>query len=239
MAWINQRTPTLGGTLAPSLSLALDRQLYRKKIDVGIYSRLRIGLFDERKRLVEEKELDSHSFLFNFMVLLYNMLTNQLAQAKDIDGNAVTPRLQRKTISISYEVEGKTTSYSKTIAGWQAWALKEDDSHGILIGKGTDTVTPYDYKLADQIPNGLGSGRMLYFDCVVKTHEVLGDIAKLDIERRFANFSGETITVTEVGLAVYDVSSGKVILIIRDLIESIEVPDSYTLKVTYTISVRV
>jgi len=239
MAWVNQGTPTLGGTLSPSLSLSLDRQLYRKKIDVGVYSKLRIGLFDERKRLVEEKELDSHSFLFNFIVLLYNMLTNQLAQAKDIDGNAVTPKLQKRTLSFTYVVEEHETRYTKDVAGWQAWALKEDDSHGILIGKGTATVSPYDYRLADKIPHGIGAGKMVYLDCVVKTHEVIGNIAKLDIERRFVNFSGETITVTEVGLAVYDVSSGKVILIIRDLIEPIEVPDSYTLKVTYSIYVQV
>ena len=239
MAWINRGAPTLGGTLAPSLSLVMDSQLYRKKIDVGVYSRLRIGIFDERERLVEEKELDSHSFLFNFIVLLYNMLTNQLAQAKDIDGNVVTPQLLRKYVSKSYTIEYKTTTISKYIAGWQAWALKEDDSHGILIGRGTATVSPYDYRLADKIPHGIGSGKMVYLDCVVKTHEVVGNMAKLDIERRFVNFSGETITVTEVGLAVYDVSSGRVILIIRDLIEPTDVPDSYTMKVTYSIYVQV
>ncbi|MCD6359337.1 MAG: hypothetical protein J7M38_00650 [Armatimonadetes bacterium] len=239
MTWINQRPQALNSSIAPSLSVRLDKPLKKKRIDIGIYSRLRIALLDQTEKLVVEKEHDSHSFLHNFIVMLYNILTNQLAQATNINGSAVTPRLQRKTVTVSYEVEGKTTSYSKTIAGWQAWALKEDDSHGILIGKGTDTVTPYDYKLADQIPNGIGAGKMLYLDCVVKTHEVLGDIARVAIERRFVNASGNTITVTEFGLAVYDVSSGSVIMIIRDLVEPIEVPNEYVLKVTYSLVVQV
>jgi len=239
MTWINQRPQALNSSIAPSLSVRLDKPLKKKRIDIGIYSRLRIALLDQTEKLVVEKEHDSHSFLYNFIVMLYNILTNQLAQAKDINGNAVTPKLQKRTLSFTYVVEEHETSYTKDVAGWQAWALKEDDSHGILIGKGTDTVTPYDYRLADQIPNGIGAGKMLYLDCVVKTHEVLGNIARVSIERRFINASGSTITVTEIGLAVYDVSSGSVILIIRDLVEPIEVPNEYVLKITYSLVVQV
>ena len=67
---------------------------------------------------------------------------------------------------------------------------------------------------------------------------VVGSISSVDIKRSFVNASGGTIRVSEIGLAVYVVATGKNKLIIRDVIEPVDVYDGYTLTVTYTILVR-
>ena len=156
-----------------------------------------------------------------------------------MNGDNITTMLCKVKKTVSYTVEYHETRYERTLAGYQAWALKEDDSHGILVGTGTKTVEADDYALESKVPNGVGSGMMLYLSSDVENVEVVGNEARLVLKRSFINHSGADITINEVGLVVRQFCPEDNILVIRDLIEPITVPNDYTLDVQYTLIISV
>jgi len=196
----------------------------------GISLDIDLALKDENGNIVKKVRTPGNSFLLNFVNMLYAVFT-----AKAF-ANFASERIQTTQ---SYMIEGRQIQYTRELAGIQAWAPKEDDTHGILIGNGTNTVTPNDTWLASQIKNGLGPGQMLYLFSDIDTTTVAGNSAYITLKRSFINHSGNDITITELGLAVWNVSPSAYILIIRDLIPSINVPNNYTLDVQYTISVLI
>jgi hypothetical protein len=121
-------------------------------------------------------------------------------------------------------------------------AADNDDSYGVVVGTGTATVTPTDYKLASQIPHGTGSGQLDY-----DTHTVASSYSSsssyIEISRVFVNRSGSDVVVREVGLMArnYFRDSTAVIndvkfLIARDVLPSpVRVKNLGSLTVRYRI----
>jgi len=213
------------------LSMTIEKQMQKQQVEMkGISMEIDITLKDEKGNIVNQVKAPGNSFLLNFMRMLYAVL-----RATSYGAFAC----ERVKTTESYTIEGQTTQYSRELAGIQAWAIKEDDSHGIVIGTGTKTVAPDDAWLDSQIKNGFSSGQMLYLASDVSNTEIVGSDAHIYLKRSFINHSGSDITVTESGVAVWNVSPSSYQLIIRDLIPPVNVPNDYTLDVQYTISVLI
>jgi len=125
------------------------------------------------------------------------------------------------------------------VRGAIVWALKGDDTHGILIGSGTKAVDYNDYRLDSKIPNGVGSGKMLYLTCTIEPTYVSGNLAFFRISRSFLNASGGDIYVRELGVAAHQADPYTDVLLIRDLMPETKVQDGYTFNASYTIIVEV
>ena len=228
------------GNLGSSVKLAIKDKPQKCEIELhGLKAKILVKVKDEKENIVTEKTYPANSFLLNFMRMLYSVFTASSIKAKDMNGNDIDMHLTEVQVSKSYEIEFRTISRTVNLSGFQAWALKEDDSHGILIGTGTAPVSEDDYKLESQIPSGIGSGKMLYLSSEIKNVQVVGNSAHLELKRTFLNYSGNKITVTEVGLAVRQFSPETNILVIRDLVEATDVPNNYGLDVSYIIEVSV
>ncbi|MFP3265625.1 MAG: hypothetical protein RXO54_07315 [Acidilobus sp.] len=226
---IRQRWTESGIGTDVSMTVSNRMQEYYEELR-GISLDIDIVLKDKDGSVVKRVRTPGNSFLLNFMNMLYAVLTATAFAGFASERIRTTP---------SYNIEGRQIQYTRELAGIQAWAPKEDDTHGILIGNGTSTVTPTDTWLASQIKNGLGPGQMLYLFSEVGTTTVAGTSAYITLKRSFINHSGNDITVTELGVAVWNVNPSAYLLIIRDLIPPVDVPNDYTLDVQYTISVSV
>lgn len=124
-------------------------------------------------------------------------------------------------------------------------------TYGIVVGSGSQTVSPLVDKLAAQIPNGTGSGQLVYQNMSMSGGVTIsGNTTSFTFSRMFTNVSGNTITVTEVGIIAYisgwgmiNVNTGAPIgsdyvLIAYDVpSSSISIPNGASLEVTYTFSV--
>lgn len=217
--------------IGTALAVSIDNRLQGYVDELkGISMEISITLKDEKGNVVKRFRTPGNSFLLNFMKMLYAIM-----RATSYGGFAC----ERIKSTERYTVEYRTIEYTREIAGIHAWAMKEDDTHGILIGNGTKEVSPNDTWLASQIKNGLGPGQMLYLASDVSSTEVSGNEAHIFLKRSFINHSGGDITVTELGVAVWNVNPSANLLIIRDLVLPFNVPNNYTLDVQYTISVSV
>jgi hypothetical protein len=226
---IKQRWAEGGIGADVSMTVSNCMQKYYEELK-GISLDIDLVLKDKDGNVVKKVRTPGNSFLLNFMNMLYAVLTATAF------ANFASERIRTTP---SYTVEGRQIQYTRELAGIQAWAPKEDDTHGVLIGSGTSAVTPNDTWLASQIKNGLGSGQMLYLFSEVDATTVAGTSAYITLRRSFINHSGNDITITELGVVVWNVNPSSYLLIIRDLIPPIDVPNDYTLDVQYTISVSV
>ena len=227
-------------SLGLSTRLNVNYKMQKRQVEIkGLHASIKLTLKDKDEKTVVEKDLPANSFVLNFMRLLYTAMTASTHNVTDTNGSVVTAKLAKIEQHVHYEVEYKETEYDRYIAGYHAWAPKEDDSHGVMVGGGTTTVTEEDYRLEAKIPNGLGSGQMIYLYSRVGETQTVGNEAHLFITRSFINHSGDSIMVREVGVAVMQVSPIANILIIRDLVEETEVPNDYTLDVQYTLEITV
>jgi hypothetical protein len=228
------------GTLGVTPKIEVADKTQKRNIQIkGLHASITITLKDENEKQIKREEYPANSFVLNFMRLLYSVFTASSIIAKNTEGVEVTARMTRIRRTISYTIEHRMTTYDVENAGFQAWAMKEDDSHGILVGSGSVSLTPDDYKLASQIRNGLAYGQLLYLSSEVSQTYTVGNEAHIFIKRSFINHCGVSVYVREIGVAVKQFSPEANILFIRDLITEQEVPNNYTLDVTYTIEVTV
>lgn len=210
-------------------SVSVEDLLEKLRLHYNVASFFRVDLADGGGETVKTLVKPSNSFLLSFMDMLYSLFTAKLYM------DFAYSWLRRTE---SFTIEGRTTSYTRDIAGIQAWALKEDDSHGIIVGTGTAPPTAYDTWLESQVRNGTGAGQMLHMSCDILTRRVVADMSSFDVKRSFVNASGGAIRVSELGLAVHVVRTGRNKLLIRDVIDPLDVPDGWSLTVTYTILVK-
>jgi len=228
------------GNIGSSVKLTIRDKPQKCEVRLhGLKAKILVKVKDENEKVVSEKIYPANSFLLNFMKMLYSVFTASSITAKDTNGNDVSMHFTEVQVSKSYEVEFRKTTRTVNLSGFQAWAIKEDDSHGIQIGTGTTSVSPDDYKLESQIPSGIGSGKMLYLSSEIKNVQVVGNTAHIELKRTFLNYSGHKITVNEVGLAVKQFSPETNILVIRDVVEATEVPNNYGLDISYVIEIAV
>ena len=118
-------------------------------------------------------------------------------------------------------------------------ALKNDDTHGIVVGTGDTAVDIADSKLVTQIAEGTGVGQF--------THQVQGLAATVTISdpncyiepyRNFNNNSGASVTVKETGIYCKGYSAGaRFFCIYRDVPTEVVVPNGGGIYVKYLLNI--
>lgn len=113
-----------------------------------------------------------------------------------------------------------------------------DDLYGIVVGIGVAAESNTDYKLSNQLEEGVAVGKITHGAQTVGTAAIVDVNVDLELKRAFTNNTGSVITVKEVG--VYTRCTGKNVshCIIRDLLV-VEVPDKCSLTVYYTLRTTV
>jgi len=121
---------------------------------------------------------------------------------------------------------------------FDADALINDDTHGIVVGTGSTAVDIANSKLVTKIAAGIGAGQMIQaamlFDATVT---VTATQATFNMWRNFTNNSGGSITVAETGIYVQASQSNWYFCIFRDVPSSIAVPDGGGCYVKYTLEI--
>jgi len=164
-------------------------------------------------RIIETGEYqECHSLLANFLSLL-------AVQFDQANRSAV-------------DVNGSTYSVAPGITNLRADGPNNNDSYGLVVGKGLTSVDINDFKLADQIYHGVVQGYLDYGETGIGVVTISGNSAQLAITRSFYNNGTDAITITEVGLITY--TGGLYFLIARDLPTPIIVPGKATRTITLT-----
>jgi len=189
------------------------------KLHNNIDVRLTITIKDKDGKIIKVHNQKSHSFVANFLDIIGTLFANTTYNVTTTSGNA-----------FGYAV-GETVNLNCGSPG----------ICGIVIGTGTATPTPNDYRLELPIANGTGSGQLVYSNPTFTKPSVSGNTTSMTISQTFQNQSGASITVTEVGMiaAVWSSSiTTQYVLITHDLLSSpITIPNGGVMAITYTISV--
>jgi hypothetical protein len=178
----------------------------------------------------------SKSFLKNFGLVLAGMLKNDGSGSttKTVAVTDVTGASKNVVVEINH---GPATYTMKTMS---MMAGDNDDSYGIIVGSGSDPVSPTDYKLASKISHGTGPGQLDY-----ETHSVVTSYSDtssyVEISRAFVNKTSSDIIVREVGIVAYSYSNYVGIdtkyLIVRDVLPApVKVKPLGSLTVRYRVS---
>jgi len=204
---------------------------------------LQIELIDKEGKVVKRKEIKNvNSFLKNFAVFLRSTFLFVEETAVDVGG---TSRSIYGVILDEKAYYGIGLDFILDFHNFKLDAPDNDASYGTVVGTGTTAPTPTDYTLEAKIPHGTGAGQLDYSAVTVEA-VVVDTKSVIKIIRNFTNLSGATITVSEAGIIVSYLMYGRFagtyytykwkFLIIRDVISpAVDVPDGYTLKVTYSL----
>jgi len=109
--------------------------------------------------------------------------------------------------------------------GWSPTAPQGDASYGIHIGTSDVGVSINDYNLGAQIAHGNGAGQLYHYPTTLLDPAVDGNTVTQKISRGFMNNSGAEITVKEIGLVVKTNYFNLLVMIIRDVITPLPIPD--------------
>jgi hypothetical protein len=201
---------------------------------VQVRATLTFKITDANGTVIKEWTEPAHSLNENFATIIWALWDAAQAEVTDTGGTAI---------------------YIRGASGgaWSVTAPSGNTSYGIVIGSGASagsTPSPSTYKLVAQIPQGTSSGQIEYGAVSLTAVGVSGQTSSFTISRSFTNVSGASLTVTEIGLAVYitgfamtTVSTASAvtsdyILISYDIPSSaISVANGQTLTITYTFSV--
>jgi len=194
------------------------------KLHNNIDIRLTVTVKDKDGKIIKVHKQKSHSFVANFMYILGSFLAD--AQYTWIDITDTGYQFNMGNTQLNELLNANCSSLCKC---------------GIVIGTGTATPTPQDYKLGNQITNGTSSGQMQYNSPSFTTPSVKGNTTSMSITQSFQNQSGSPITVSEVGIQAYITANGPTntyVLLTHDLLSSpITIANLSILQITYTISV--
>ena len=116
-------------------------------------------------------------------------------------------------------------------------------TRGIIVGIGSTAVSISDYALGTECVEGTGADQLNYLAQTYTAPAVSGSECSFTTTRVANNNSGNTVTVTEIGIYVLAVDSGstsRIFLGIRDVLASSQaVPDGGAITVVYTLKVTV
>lgn len=178
---------------------------------------------DKDGKLISFQRHQSKSLLKHFSQALRGMMygaMNLSTESIDDTGNTARnfPALTATTNSL-FDVNSPITN----------------TDYGILIGTGATAVNFDNYTLVTKIAHGNGSGQMMYKASIVEA--VAGAATTtFRIIRTFSNDYSASLTVNEIGLAIYHQSIPCYILIARDLATQAVVAGA-TLTVRYILSI--
>jgi hypothetical protein len=201
---------------------------------IQIKATITFKITDANGTVVKEWTEPAHSLTQNFTLFIYALWASTSAELSDTSGYGLSVN----------GASGGTMAIN---------APSGNNSYGIVVGSGAtagSTPSPSTYKLVAQIPQGTSSGQIEYGAVSLTATSTSGQTTSFTITRSFTNVSGASLSVTEIGLAVYitgfamtNVSTNSAItsdyiLISYDIPSSaISVANGQTLTITYTFSV--
>ena len=231
---------------SPTLSAVADARIITpdKTIDLtgAVGLEIVLELRDKNGNLKERRVEQGHSFLANFIKLLFcsamvhhaPMCDGSVLTLTDTGGTARTGDSDNALLSNS---GGISNRFMRANAGIGV------DTWGILVGTDDGTLLAKDinnYALGAKIAHGTGSGQLSHGDhsIVPVTHDG-ATYSYAGITRTFSNGSGASIGINEFGLATmcnWDSGATRYFLLSRDILgTTVTVPNGETL----TVSVRV
>jgi hypothetical protein len=156
------------------------------------------------------------------------MLCNHAYNVNGVSVNVIDVTNTSRVLIIT-----STAGYYK----FSVFAPDNTSTYGIVVGTGTTTPTNSDYKLETQIAHGTASGQLDYGAHSRTESKVVGSNVDFVISRTFYNGSGASITVKEIG--IYCQSESYYFCLVRDVITPIDVANTQTLTVQYTLRTTV
>jgi len=148
---------------------------------------------------------ESKSFVQNFGKILFAILNGTGGVSTGYSGSVSSATVQKPdgytaTVHGEYYIISAGTEDIEsggTAMGFNARA--GEDTWGILVGSGSDSVSPTQYNLSAKIPHGTDPGK-LYYDTHAITSSYSDTSSYVEIARSFINRSNQPVTVREVGL---------------------------------------
>ena len=200
---------------------------------------------DKDGKVVEVKTGKAHSFLQNFMQILYGMFYAGTGSSPNASGNVV----DLSGNSMEYPIMASAPGNTYLPLGFTITPSSSSAYIGIVVGSGSTTNSPSTYNLASPITNGSGSDQLTYGSQSINAVQCSNSTpysCSFQVTRSFTNNGSSAVTVSEIGLvaetAVTSSSSGNTIdsvLIARDLVGSVTVNPGGSLTVTYVISLSI
>lgn len=145
---------------------------------------------------------ESKSFLQNFCKVLYGMLATTgsadlsylglVSSATVTDTGGYSQTIYVEWYSLAGNVNGGGTPVGMN-------GPDNDGSFGIVVGSGSASVSPTDYKLVSKIPHGTGSGQLDH-DTHATTTSFSSTSSYIELARTFVNRSSDNVVVREVGV---------------------------------------
>jgi hypothetical protein len=172
----------------------------------------------------------SHSFDLQFLQLFEYITTHTYG----VGGAGVSIK---DTGNTARAIQTQVSASNEDINVMALYCPNADVTYGIIVGTGSNATSPSDVVLQTPIANGAGAGQLGYGSHSKVTSAISGSNVNFIVSRPFANTSGGSISVTEVGMYVAQVDSAGVVrifCIVRDLITAVPVPNNKTLTVQYT-----
>jgi hypothetical protein len=185
----------------------------------------------------------SKSFVQNFAIALMTMLASPASGiVSGIRSSGTVTNVNGGIATIWGEWYSAVTNY----AGGTPLAMyggDNDDGQGVVVGAGSESVSPTDYSLASKISHGTGSGQLDYESQVLRS-SYSDTFSYVEVARSFVNRSGADVVVREVGLIARNywkdysaVRNDVKFLIARDVLPNpIVIPNLSSLTVRYRIS---
>ena len=208
-----------------------------KKVDTGkeiavepgeVFATLELIVRNSDGEITEHRKLKSKSFVRQFLELLY-------AQACGLDAYSMYAVAEITDIT---DTDRPVDAHSKMFA---CNAAAENVNNGVVVGTDDGTITAKSVdnnKLGAQIGHGTGDGQLQYSAVVFGDPAASATTSQFRITRDFANGSGGSIDVHEIGLYVSDGTYNY--MTIRDILGSaIAVPAGQTLTVNYQIQANI
>ena len=182
---------------------------------------------DQKTGKVEwERKFVSHSFVKQFLQMLWIFFSQVSTYMGNFGDLLIT------------DTAGVVQDGLVATSGmFDVTAVANDDTHGIQVGTDNTAETINDYVLGTLVAHGVGAGQLQYGAVAFGAPSDDGTTSQFTITRDFANNSGGTITVEEIGLVAY--CGGYYLLMIHDTTGSINVLDGKTLTVNYQVQANV
>jgi hypothetical protein len=164
-------------------------------------------------RLLSKKRIKCHSYVGNFIDLLYTHFSQVNLNIYDTGGTL--RNIAASTLNAS--------------------APSGNNAYGIQVGTGTAANDVSKYALAALIANGTGAGQLQYGATSVTSPTTVGQKRQITVARVFTNNSGASITVNEVGLVVLDAAAYDIL--IERTLSTNAIANLASATWTYTISI--
>lgn len=173
-------------------------------------TKIRIKVTDKKGKVLQDYEKECHSFVRQYLDVMYAKYKNTSYSVKDVSGTSRT--------------------VSSAVNNFNVNAGVSADYYGIVVGSDNTIVDIDDYSLGSIISDGNGAGELEYQASTINSPVVGSSSSYIEIERAFLNDSGNNVTVEETGVYIHGSWN---IMIARDLLGTVTVPDGGALTVTW------